>query len=253
MDPKFRFTDRVTSYVRGRPGYPADLIKLLRSECGLNPTSVVADVGSGTGILSKMLCEVAKTVYGIEPNWAMRETGRSFLADNHNFLSVEGSAEDTTLEGTSVDLITVAQAFHWFHATDTRHEFLRILKPNGWAAIIYNDRIVEGSRLGEAYEKLLEQFGIDYHQVKKKGKAVIADLELFFGHSDFKKATFPNQQYFDREGFIERVTSASYMPNRNHPQYRLMLDAVKRIFFENYQGGHVVLDQETNVYYGQMT
>ena len=126
-DPKLRFTDRVASYEKSRPGYPAELIRLLREECGLNPTSVVADVGSGTGILSQMLCGVAKTVCGVEPNWAMRQASSSYLSKCPNFVSVDGSAEDTTLPATSVDLITVAQAFHWFDRDNARHEFLRVL------------------------------------------------------------------------------------------------------------------------------
>ncbi len=253
MDSKTRFTDRVASYVQARPGYPREVVELLREECGLNPSSVVADIGSGTGMLSRMLCENAQTVCGVEPNEAMRAAARVDLADCANFLSVNGAAENTTLPSTSVDLITSAQAFHWFNHDDARHEFLRILKPNGWTALIWNDRRYEGDPLAEGYEHLLEQFGTDYAQVKSRGKATLEVFDRFFGHSDHRKASFANNQALDREGFVKRVTSASYMPNEGHPRYREMVSRVKQLFDEQQQGGHVVLEYTTNMYYGQMS
>lgn len=253
MDPRVRFTDRVSSYVAARPSYPSELIELLRSDCGLNPSSVVADIGSGTGILARMLCEHAQTVYGVEPNEAMRQAGESFLKDRKNFVSVNGSAESTSLPGTSVDLITVAQAFHWFHPEDTRHEFLRILKPNGWTALIWNNRKLEGSSLAEAYEQLLVTFGTDYEQVKSRGKAVLDSFERFFGHSQFRTASFKNDQTLDRQGFLDRVLSASYMPGREHPRHAATRKAVEQVFEDNQKDGQVTLEYDTNVYYGQMS
>ena len=107
--------------------------------------------------------------------------------------------------------------------------------------------------IGQEYERLLVTFGIDYDQVRKRGKTAVAGMERFFGHSQFKKATFYNEQYLDRDSFVERVISASYMPDRRHPRYHEMIEAVKEVFFENYQGGNVVLEYDTNVYYGQMS
>lgn len=253
MDSKLRFTDRVSSYVKSRPGYPREVIELLREECGLGPAAVVADIGSGTGMLSRMLLENAQTVCGVEPNQAMREAAKADLAQYANFLTVDGCAENTALASTSVDLITVAQAFHWFNQDDARHEFLRVLKPNGWTALIWNDRRLEGTPIAEAYERLLLEFGTDYEQVRSRGKASVENLDRFFGHSEHKRASFENSQALDREGFIGRALSASYMPNEGHPRYEAMVSQLKQIFDENQGGGHVTLEYTTNVYYGQMT
>lgn len=252
MDSKTRFSDRVFSYRKSRPGYPAELLQLLRQECGLNPNSVVADIGSGTGILARMLSEVAQVVYGVEPNPEMREAGESFLADRPNFISVNGAAENTELPATSTDLITVAQAFHWFDQKETRHEFMRILKPNGFAALIWNDRQIDGA-LAEAYENLLMDFGTDYAEVQRRGKAALQDFDRFFGHSQYKHASFENTQALDRDGFFGRVLSASYMPGTEHPQHAPMLDELSRIFAAHEKDGQVILEYDTNVYYGQMT
>jgi ubiquinone/menaquinone biosynthesis C-methylase UbiE len=239
--------------VKARPGYPAELIPLLREKCGLHSTNVVADIGSGTGMLSLLLCGIAQAVYGVEPNQAMREAGEAYLAECQNFVSVNGAAENTTLLGTSVDLITVAQAFHWFNHDDARHEFLRVLKPNGWTALIWNDRKMQGSPVAEAYEQLLLDFGTDYAQVKQQGKSSLETLDRFFGHSQYKQATFKNVQRLDRDSFRERVISASYMPASGHLKYPAMLSAVDSVFDKHQDSGNVVLEYDTNVYYGQMS
>ncbi len=71
--PTKRFSDRVENYVRFRPSYPPEVIGVLESECGLSMNSRVADIGSGTGILSKLLLDRGYAVVGVEPNREMRE------------------------------------------------------------------------------------------------------------------------------------------------------------------------------------
>jgi SAM-dependent methyltransferase len=252
MDSTLRFTDRVASYVKARPGYPPEVIKLLREECALTPAGVVADIGSGTGILARWLCESARTVYGVEPNQAMREAGEAHLSGAKNFVSVDGTAEDTRLPGASVDLITAAQAFHWFRRDDARREFVRILRPNGFTALIWNDRKLAGSKLAEDFERLVSTFGTDYEQVNHQGKLFLRSFEGFFGHGQYGTASFPNLQQLDRENFRERVVSASYMPREDHPRYRPMLGEIERIFAECQEAGLVTMEYETRVYYGRM-
>src|SRR5581483_3170519 len=146
-------------------------------------------------------------VIGVEPNGPMREAGKQFLGSYPNVEMVEGTAEGIPLPGTSVDFITAGQAFHWFNQKEARHEFMRILKPNGWAVLIWNDREFTGSKFAYAYESLLQKFGTDYAEVHQRGKATPTTFEQFFGNSAFEKAEFPNHQRLDREGLVARVLS----------------------------------------------
>jgi len=253
MDTTLRFTDRVENYIKARPGYPEDVVELLEKKCGLTHASVVADVGCGTGLLAKLFCDYGCRIIGVEPNAAMREAGQHFLAGYPNFEMVDGTAEAIPLPGTSVDFITAAQCFHWFNQKEARHEFMRILKPNGWAVLIWNDREFSGSPFANAYEALLWKYGIDYAEVDHRGKATVSNFGQFFGNSAFEKATFPNVQHLDRDGLIARVLSASYMPPVGHECYPAMLDDINRIFDETQKGGTVAAKYETNVYYGQMS
>lgn len=253
MDTTVRFTDRVDNYVKARPSYPKEIVSLLESKCGLTHTSVVADVGCGTGMLAKLFCDYGSKVIGVEPNGPMREAGRQYLGSYPNFEMIEGTAESIPLPGTSVDFITAAQAFHWFNQKEARHEFMRILKPNGWAALIWNDREFAGSKFAEDYEGLLQKFGTDYAEVHQRGKATLAALEQFFGNSEFEQETFPNRQQLDRDGLVARVLSASYMPTVGNPQYPAMMEEIDRIFRANQKDGNVDMKYETRVYYGQMS
>src|SRR3954470_13160055 len=131
-DPTRRFSNRVEDYIKYRPGYPRAVVGLLEDECGLTRESVVADVGSGTGILSELFLSAGVRVYGVEPNREMREAGERLLAAYESFVSVDGRAEETTLADASADFVTAGQAFHWFEPASARREFRRILRDGGW-------------------------------------------------------------------------------------------------------------------------
>src|ERR1700733_7160637 len=144
-DATQRFSSRVDDYVRFRPGYPLEIIGLLKKECGLTANSVIADIASGTGIFTRMLLENGNRVFGIEPNDEMKRAGERFLADYPRFTSIAGTAEATTLPDGSVDIVTAAQAAHWFDGENARREFIRNLKPGGWLVLVWNDRRMDAT------------------------------------------------------------------------------------------------------------
>src|SRR5437764_251262 len=114
FDSTARFSDRVENYVRYRPGYPIQVLAMLERQTNLTRNSIIADVGSGTGISSKLFLDHGNMVYGIEPNREMREAAEKLLKGYRNFHSVNGTAESTTLAESSVDFVIAGQAFHWF-------------------------------------------------------------------------------------------------------------------------------------------
>src|SRR5688500_9378431 len=104
-DPKARFSSRVDAYVKYRPGYPTAVMELCRREMNLTPSSVIADVGAGTGISAEPFLRAGCTVFCVEPNAGMRAAAERSLAGYAGFRSVDGSAEATTLADRSVDLV----------------------------------------------------------------------------------------------------------------------------------------------------
>lgn len=250
-DPKQRFSNRVEDYVRYRPGYPSAILDVLRDECGLRPESVVADVGSGTGLLARMFLENGNLVYGVEPNAAMREAGEQFLEKYPHFCSVAGSAEATTLHAASVDLIVVGQAFHWFDASAARAEFLHVLKPKGWVAVIWNERINDTTPFQREYEAFLRRFGTDYEKVAATYPQD-GPMREFFGSGAADKKSFPNEQVFDFDGLRGRLLSSSYSPPQGHPNHEPMLAELKRLFDAHQREGRVRFEYRTHMYYGQL-
>jgi SAM-dependent methyltransferase len=245
LTPTQRFSSRVDDYVRYRPGYPIEVIGLLRRECGLAAGSVVADIGSGTGKLTGLLLQSGCAVFGIEPNLDMREAGERLLQAFPRFTSIAAPAEATTLPDASIDLVTAAQAFHWFDRARVRAEFARILKPGGQLVLIWNDRRTQGTSFLSAYEKLLHDFATDYEQVSHRNLD-LATLRDFFGHEPEAEA-FPSSQRLDFDGLKGRLLSASYTPARGQPRHDAMIESLRRIFDEHQQGGEVSFDYDTRV------
>jgi SAM-dependent methyltransferase len=251
-DPTQRFTDRVEDYARHRPGYPPELLDLLRRECGLTEESVVADVGSGTGILARMFLDNGNRVIGVEPNDEMRRAGERLLDSHGRFESTKGTAEATTLPGGSVDLITAGQSFHWFDPAPARREFARVLKPGGMVVLVWNDRRKHGDPFQEAYERLLQDHATDYNEVQHGRKGSPKNVRSFFAPSPVRMATFANEQVLDYDGLLGRLRSSSYVPAEGQPGHREMLEDLERVFGEHENGGRVVMQYETQAYYGRL-
>jgi ubiquinone/menaquinone biosynthesis C-methylase UbiE len=249
-DPKGRFSDRVDDYVRFRPGYPSSILQLLASACGLGPGRVVADVGSGTGIFTRLLLDSGARVIGVEPNTAMRIEAERALGENTRFESVDGSAESTMLAPCSVDLITAAQAFHWFDPTRARVEFQRVLRPLGFAVLIWNQR--QQSPFNRDYEEMLEHFATEYAQVRERDRAAEPKVRAFFSPTSPKVAPFSHEQRFDEAGLRGRLMSSSYAPRPGQPFHEPMMRRLGEIFSVHGRAGQVTFGYEAIVWYGQL-
>lgn len=250
-DSKERFSDRVADYVRYRPGYPRAILDVLRDECGLTPKSVIADAGSGTGILTRLFLDNGNFVYGVEPNEAMREAGEEFLAGYPTFRSVAAAAEATTLPDASVDFVMAAQAYHWFDPTAARAEFARILRQSGWAGVIWNERKKDLGPFAEAYEQLLRTYGTDYARVLETYPEPERMAQLF-GAGNFRHRIFANEQRMDFDALRGRLLSSSYSPAPGHPKHEPMLAELRRIFDQHAENGRVRFEYATHVYYGRL-
>jgi SAM-dependent methyltransferase len=249
-DPTQRFTGRVEDYARYRPGYPPELLDLLRSECGLTESAVVADVGSGTGILARLLLDNGNRVFMVEPNDEMRRAGERLLSGHGRSESVAGSAEATTLPESSVDLVTAGQAFHWFDPEAARKEFARVLRPGGRVVLVWNDRRKHGGPFLEAYERLLQTYATDYAEVEHGRKGSPENVRGFFAPNHVYTATFSNRQVMHYDGLLGRLRSSSYVPAEGQSGYLEMLGELQRIFRNHENGGQVVMEYVTRAYYG---
>jgi SAM-dependent methyltransferase len=248
-DPKTRFSDRVDDYVKYRPRYGREVVDALASACGLAPHHVIADVGCGTGFSAEPFLQNGNRVIGIEPNREMREAGKSFLAGYKTFEMLEGSAELTGLPLQSVDFVLAGQAFHWFNRELARAEFTRILKPDGWCVLIWQDRSIDSTPFLRAYEAFLQRHAIDYKQVVHRQVANLEVLRAFF--ASLKLITLPAQQSFDFAGLRGRLLSSSYMP-REGPKSEAMLSELPELFIPYQQDGRVILQYETKIFYGHL-
>jgi SAM-dependent methyltransferase len=249
-DATQRFSSRVDNYVRYRPGYPSEVLELLRDECALKPSSVIADIASGTGILTRMLLENGNRVFGVEPNPDMRKAGEQFLARYPRFTSVAGSAEVTTLEDHSVDIITAAQAAHWFDREKARREFVRILVPGGWTVLLWNERDTDSTPFLREYEQLLLTYGTDYQEVRHE--RTTGAIDTFFAPSAFQSKVFQHSQEFNAQALEGRLLSSSYTPQPEDASYESMLRELRRIFDRHKRNDLVWFDYTTRVYYGRL-
>jgi len=245
-----RFTSRVDNYVRYRPGYPAEIVALLNAECGLTADSVVADIGSGSGKLSEIFLANGNEVIAVEPNDAMRMAARQIAGDNPRIQIIDGTAENTTLPDSSIDFVIAGQAFHWFDPRRTKTEWNRILKPEGWAVLIWNERLTDSTAFLREYEKFLIEFGTDYPVVRHENATDA--INFFFAPTVPRLASFPNVQVFDYQSLKGRLLSTSYTPEQGHPSFDAMLNALTELFAKYEENGVVRFEYETRVYYGQL-
>lgn len=250
MDSTQRFSDRVENYIRYRPRYPRAVLDVLRREIGLAPNWAVADLGSGTGISCELFLAEGHAVYGVEPNAAMRTAAERLLAGFPMFHSVEGTAEATTLDSSSFDLVIAAQAFHWFDLPRVRVECQRILRPGGWVVLLWNTRQIDTTPFLREYEALLHRHGTDYAAVQHNNIDAV-QIDAFYGAGNWRRLTVDNSQALDLDGLRGRLLSSSYVPNIGEPGCDAMLADLERLFAKHALEGNVSLDYITEIYAGK--
>jgi hypothetical protein len=172
------------------------------------------------------------------------------LAEYPRFTSVAGAAEETTLADHSVDIITAAQAAHWFDREKARNEFCRVLQPSSWVVLLWNERRTDSTPFLRDYEQLLLTYGTDYQDVRHENTT--AAIAAFFSPSSFEARVFENRQEFDYPALEGRLLSSSYTPQSGHPNYAPMLCEARRIFDAHQVKGRVSFDYNTRVYYGRL-
>ena len=210
MDPTGRFSDRVADYARYRPTYPLASAAAVIEGLGEPRTLRIADVGAGTGIFSRVMASTGAAVLAIEPNEQMRTAGAGDRGgEGLDIEWREGTAEGTGLTSASVDVVTCAQAFHWFRAAEALAEFARVLRPRGRVALVWNDRDLSDP-VSAGYSRLIEVASDGHAAANDHTRPQsLYDSALF---RDARELRFSHRQRLDLTGLIGRATSASYIP-----------------------------------------
>ena len=249
-DPTTRFSTRADAYTRYRPDYPDALLPELLGKAGLGAGATVADIGSGTGIFTRRLLQQQLRVQAVEPNPPMRAVAEASLGDNPLFTSVDGKAEQTGLADASVDLITAAQAFHWFDQRAAGAEFRRILKADGLVALIWNRRDTR-QPLQQAYDAILREFAPEYGKVNHM-RLDADQIGRFLQPERMQEMHFENRQRLDFSSLLGRLKSSSYCPGEDSPQYIPLVTELLALFDHYAVDQHIDFDYDTRVYLGPL-
>ncbi len=244
-----RFTGRVEYFAKYRPGYPEQVIGALEKNIGFDASKDIADIACGTGILSRLFLSNGNLVFGVEPNDEMRAEAEKSLGKFLNFISVSGTAENTTLATNSADVITVGNAFHWFDLKKARKEFKRVLRKGGHVVILWNER-KNTSPFMKALDAVLKPLNEEHDELEQN----LSDkdfLKSFFGEERIHSNTFPNFQMLDLNGLKGRVQSISYVPESGD-EHKNVMKEIKDLYDKFNNGGQVKIEYVTKVYYGNL-
>jgi ubiquinone/menaquinone biosynthesis C-methylase UbiE len=247
-DPTSLFSGRVENYIKYRPGYSSKLLKLLQSKYGLTSGSIIADIGSGTGILSELFLKNGNQVFAVEPNHEMRSAAEKLLSGYPNFVSVTARAETSTLPSHSVDFVTAGQAFHWFDRSAARTEFIRILKPSGWVVLAWN-----GARTDTPFLKEYDEFWRTVLMgARGSREEENDDVAAFFSGPSERLMLDGFHQNLDFDQFTGRVLSISMAIQPGEPGHAAFMEKVRQLFERHQQGGRVTISYDTEVIIGQL-
>lgn len=259
MQSTTRFTGRSKQYVKFRPSYPQQVLSYLQQHVGWTKEKLIADVGAGTGIFTKLLLEQGSRVVAIEPNDEMRqaliEYLKPYLVDkeaNKQLQVINGSAEATGVADNTLDGIVCAQSFHWFDAGLARAEFMRVLKPQGKVVLLWNQRDVEASAFVRDYEELFMRYGDQYDKVKHK-QVSVQTLAPFYGGKQPKLESFYYEQALDYEGLLGRIQSSSFSLTEQDARYDAFIEDCKALFARHEQAGEVKMIYRTDLYWGTLS
>ena len=245
------FTGKADIYSKYRPSYPSELIDYLLGSNSINENSVIVEIGSGTGILTRQFLEKGLSVLAIEPNQDMRLHAEQSLKQFDQFISLNATAEHTTLEDKCADLIIAAQAFHWFDKEKFKKECKRILKEDAKVSLIWNSRDSSSSLVSEN-EQICRKYCPKFYGFSG---GIGEDQEVFtdfYRNGKFKFVTFQNDLILNYEEFLGRNLSASYSPLKTDKEYTDFVSAITELFEKYSNQGRIVLPTITRSYLGNV-
>jgi ubiquinone/menaquinone biosynthesis C-methylase UbiE len=237
------FINKSKEYALGRPSYPEEILSKIK-ELGISEESVIADIGAGTGLLTYGLCKLRCEILAVEPNMEMLSECKQYCSANTNIKYVNESAERTHLPDKSIDMITIASAFHWFDKELSKVEFQRILKKDGYVLLLWNS-IQKDSDFAKEYLSTIGKYKI-------KNTAGIASVNPdkekfdFFGQ-DFIKMFYDNWQQFTEEGVIANAISLSYTPSKLDSYYEEFVQELRNLFLKFQENGKVTFHYKTEL------
>jgi len=245
MDSISRFTSKAERYARYRWGYASDAIQAIFDWTGLISQATAADIGAGTGLLTRELVGRIGKIYAIEPNLAMRQIAERLLNEHTSFVSVDGKADATTLPDQSVDLITVGQAIHWFEPEATLKEFHRIIKPEGWLALLFHSGI--NHAIVEALKPIFTPENGWDNTTSPKPRFGESHSDFYIGSENCIKLHYPQTYQESWEIFIGAILSDSHAPDDAHPAFPRLVAEIRRVFDHFETGGFVQIDGGTDL------
>jgi SAM-dependent methyltransferase len=244
-----KFTGKADYYSKYRPSYPDEFIDYLHYSVGIGKSSAVADIGAGTGILTRLISPISGRVLAVEPNESMRNAGIKYCEDLANVDFFDGCAENTGLNEYSLDFITVAQAFHWFDKEKAKAEFRRILKPEGKVILVWNSRVSDNEMVIEN-ESILRRLCKDFTGFSGGPGSGDESISAFFSDNGYEERESRNDRVLSLEEFIGGSLSASYSPKRDDPNYDDFVESLKMLFSKYNVDGKLVMPNITRSYTG---
>jgi len=239
-------------YASFRPSYPRAFMEYLRGGVGIRESCAVADIGSGTGILTRQLLESGVQVFAVEPNADMRAVAEADLRGFGGFVSVNGTAESTTLAAHSVGFVTAAQAFHWFDSKRFKAECARIMKPRGKVVLVWNSRDAESALVREN-DAINKKYCPDFKGFSggMRGAENEDDFADFF-EGAYETKIFSNDTSCGEQGFIGRNLSASYAPKESDADYQAYVAELRALFAKYSKNGTLRTPNFTRSYAGHI-
>jgi len=242
------YYSKAKNYSKYRLDYSKSAIDFIFNTANLNQQSTVADIGSGTGILSKHFLDKVHDVYAIEPDNDMRIVAEEIFEKNKSFHSIDGTSDQTHLSDNSIDLICVGQAIHWFDPNPTKDEFARILKPNGWLAILWYE--TNDTNLNRAYTQLRDM-NIGWDNSIEPNRPPKKPLEYYFGTNNPQHKIFTEDFIEIWEGFLGSAYSQSFAPNPNEIISQKFEQEHKKMFNKFAVDGKITFSYSTHLVIGQ--
>jgi SAM-dependent methyltransferase len=244
------FSSKVADYAASRPTYPDALFTTLESYGVLTRDCHVADIGAGTGLFTASLLQRGCRVSAVEPNADMLAVANERFSGHVRYVGIYATAEATSLKARSIDVVTCAQAFHWFDALAVRKEWLRILKPSGHVVLTWNTRPLDDP-LQNAFDDLLVRFAGEKHTALQ-ARQQLEGVPAFFAGMPFQELAFANTQQLDRAGFVSLLLSRSTMPDRTSPLGHAAVEAASKLFDAFAQNGAVTMHYLTAAFLGRL-